>query len=150
MSGFSSTLSRSLGPSALGVASREMEDLFDRLFDPNGNGHSQQWRPPISVWEESKYYHLEMDLPGIRHEDIDVSFEQGRLKISAKRAACDEPGKRKYLHDERCWGAFSRSIAIPDTVDAESIEASFHDGVLHVQLAKRPELMPKMIEITTK
>ena len=150
MTGFNSTLSRSLGPSVIGVAGREMEDLFDRLFATNGNGHTaRKWVPPISVREEGEHYHLEMDLPGFAGNDIDMTFEESRLKISAKRTR-DNTDDRKYLHDERSWGEITRLISVPDSVDPESIQASYEGGVLHVQLAKRPEVMPKKIEIKTK
>lgn len=150
MTGFNSTLSRSLGPNVIGVASREMDDLFDRLFHSHGNGNTaRQWMPPITVWEEGEYYHLDMDLPGFAGNDIDLTFEDGRLKISATRTR-DQVEDRKYLHDERCWGEITRLISIPDSVAPDSIQASYDGGVLHVQLAKRPEVMPKKIEIQTK
>ncbi len=147
MTGFNSALSRSLGPSTFGVASREMDDLFDRLFHTNGNGNAARaWMPPLTAWEQGEYYYLELDLPGFRDEEIDVTFEEGRLKISASRARDDAEG-RNYLHDERWWGEVTRMIAIPDSVDAESIQASYDHGVLRLQCAKRPEVMPKKIEI---
>ena len=149
MSGFNAIRSRSLGPSVLGVASREMDDLFDRLFYPSGNVKSVQWMPPISVWEEGDHYCLEMDLPGLEPEEIEVTFQEGSLKISGSRSRHESEG-RKYLQDERCWGDISRLIAIPDSVDPDSIEANYDDGVLRVELAKRPEVMPKKIEIATK
>ena len=150
MTGFNSTLSRSLGPSVIGVASREMDNLFDRLFYSEGGRSPRSWMPPVSVWEEGKHYHLEMDLPGTSREEIEITFEDGRLKISATRTQGNQNGERRYLHDERWWGEISRSIAVPDSVDVESIHATYRDGVLHVELAKRPEVLPKKIEIAAK
>ncbi|MCS7471060.1 Hsp20/alpha crystallin family protein [Stieleria sp. ICT_E10.1] len=149
MSGLHSTLSRSLGPGVLGVASREMDDLFDRLFTSGGNGRTKPWWPSMSVWEQDDHYHLEMDLPGLANDDIDVTFEEGRLKIAANRSRV-ESEDRTYLHDERNWGEFSRLISIPDSVDPESIEANYENGVLHLLLKKRPEVMPKKITINAK
>ena len=150
MTGFNSALSRSLGPSVLGVASREMDDLFDRLFHPSGNGSaSRKWMPPISVWEEGEHFYMELDLPGFADNEIDVTFEEGRLKVSAKRTR-DEAEGRNYLHDERWWGEVTRVMSIPESVDAESIEANYDNGVLRLQCKKRPEVMPKKIEVTTK
>lgn len=149
MSGLNSTLARSLGPSVFGIASREMDSLFDRLFYPNEHGMAQTWAPPISVWEEDNHYHLEMDLPGLKQDDLELTFEEKRLKISARRYRQDDDG-RKYLHDERGWGEISRLVSVPDSVDPESIEASYDDGVLHVRLTKRPEVLPRKIEIASK
>ncbi|QDV86033.1 Hsp20/alpha crystallin family protein [Stieleria magnilauensis] len=149
MSGFSSTLSRSIGPSVLGVASREMDELFDRLFASGGNGKTKPWWPLMSVWEEGDHYHLELDLPGLANDDIEVTFEEGRLKIAASRTR-PESEKRSYLHDERHWGDFSRLVSIPDSVDPESIEADYQNGVLHLLLKKRSEVLPKRIKINAK
>ncbi len=149
MSGFNSTLSRSLGPNAFGVASREMDDLFDRLFHSGPANGSKTWAPPISVWEQGESYHLEMDLPGFAEDDIEVTFEDQRLKVSAKRPQPDGE-ERKYLHNERWWGEVSRSVPLPDSVDPDSIEAWYADGVLHLSMSKRPEVLPKRIEIATK
>lgn len=149
MTGSSSTLSRSLGPKLFGVASREMDDLFDRLFYPSGNGSAHKWVPPVSIWEVGEHFHLEMDLPGVAAEDVEITFEEGRLRISAKRDRQSEDDW-KYLHDERWWGEFNRLISIPDSVDPDTIEARYNNGVLHVQLTKRPEVLPKKIAIKTK
>ncbi|OYP38139.1 Hsp20/alpha crystallin family protein [Rhodopirellula sp. MGV] len=154
MSKLSSSLSRSLGPSPLAMASREMDELFDRLFQPVVGGQAvrsngRQWSAPVSIWEEGEQFHIQMDLPGFSHEDLDVSFNDGQLAITATRKR-DDAESRKYLHDERHWGEVSRVIPLPDSVDPDSIEASYVDGVLSVTLAKRPEVLPKKIEIKTR
>ena len=150
MKGLNSTLSRSLGPAVLGVASREMDHLFDQLIDGKANGNgNHQWMPPMSVWEEGEYFHLELELAGLSHDDIELTFEDSRLKVAANRSRCDSEG-RKYLHDERSWGEFTRLISIPESVDPDSIEANYNNGLLHVKLQKRPEVMPKRIAIVTK
>lgn len=149
MSNLKTNVSRSLGPNVFGIASREMDELFDRLFHTNGNGHSRQWVPPMTVWEEGECFYLELDLPGLREDDIEVTFEDSKLKISAKREREDDQN-RKYLRDERNWGELDRVVSVPESVDPESIEASYDAGVLRFQFAKLPEVMPKRIEITKK
>ncbi|MCC9600468.1 Hsp20/alpha crystallin family protein [Stieleria sp. JC731] len=149
MSQLSSALSRSLGPRPLAMASREMDELFDRLFHPVVTNNGRRWTPPVSIWEEGDQYHLAMDLPGFSLEQLDVSFEDGHLQINATRKR-EENDNRKYLHDERHWGEVRRVIPLPDSVDPESIEASYADGVLSVTLAKRPEVLPKKIEIKAR
>lgn len=148
MTGFNTTLSRSLGPN-FGTASREMDDLFNRLFHTNGDSASRQWMSPVSIWEEGDRFHLELEAPGVSADNIDLTFEDGRLKVSVQRMQSDDDS-RKYLHNERYWGEFTRTISIPESVDPESIEADYTHGVLHVQFAKRPEVMPRKIEITTR
>ncbi len=149
MSNFNSTLSRSLGPSSIGISSREMDSLFDRLCYQNGSATSRQWTLPLSMYEEGECFYLEMETPGVGPDDIELTFEDGRLVATVKRCRNEDDG-RNYLHDERCWGEARRLISIPDSVDPESIQANYRDGVLHVQFAKRPEVLPKKIPVTTQ
>ncbi len=152
MKGYSA-VSRPLAATAFGIASREMEDLFDRLFHGNGhafaNGHETRWTPAASVWEHDEKYHLELDLPGMSEDDLDVSYEDGQLTIKATRR-CDRQEGCKVWHDERLWGETTRTIRIPDSVDPETIEANYRDGVLHLTMNKRPEVLPKRITVRTK
>ncbi|QDV59310.1 Hsp20/alpha crystallin family protein [Rosistilla oblonga] len=141
-------MTRALVPSGFGISGREMEELFDRLFHPGSSPAANRWTPPASVWETGEQIHLEMELAGVAREDIDVSFEDGLLKISAKRPQPDTTD-RSYLHDERAWGEMTRTMRVADSVDPDSIEASFQKGLLHIQLCKRAEVLPKRIEIKT-
>ncbi|MCA9129939.1 MAG: Hsp20/alpha crystallin family protein [Planctomycetales bacterium] len=140
---------RSLLPEAFGVAGRDLDDLFDRLFTPNTNGSASQWVAPLAIWEQGDQFHLEVELPGVSDENVDVTFEKGHLKIAVVLEKSKDEN-RKYLHDERTYGSMTRVISVPDTVDHESITADLKTGILHVQLTKRPELMPKKIEIKTE
>lgn len=149
MSNSVSRRSRSLLPNALGFAGREMDDLFDRLFAPETGGQSASWNAPISIWEEEERFHIEVELPGVPDDSIEVTFDKGQLRISATRKQEEVEG-RSYLHSERRFGAIERVINIPDTVDADSIVAEFSNGLLNLQLSKKPEILPKKIEISTR
>jgi HSP20 family protein len=86
-----------------------------------------------------------MDVPGVALEDLDVSVEKGKLTIRGQRKAPDRsPG---YLHEERSFGQFERSIMLNEWVDSSNVEANLHDGVLCLKLAKRPEAQPQKIAI---
>jgi HSP20 family protein len=100
---------------------------------------------PASIWEDDGQYHVELDLPGVAKEDVEITFDKGILKISAERRQVTED--RKHLHEERGYGRTSRSLNLPDTVDPDSITAEFNDGVLHVTVAKALEAQPKRITI---
>ncbi len=160
MSSSLSRQARSLLPGAFGVAGREMDDLFDRLFQGENGCTSSRLAAPMSVWEEGEHFHVEVELPGFSQDAIDVTFDKGTLSISGSR---ELPGKkeaaegdqaesprRKYLHNERSYGSFTRNISVPDGVDADSISAQFDAGVLHISLTKKPEVMPKKIEIKSR
>ncbi len=134
-------------PATFVNATREMNELFDRLFESPRTGASMERHDaPASIWEADRHYHIEIDLPGVDDGDLDVTVDDGKLLVTAKRGGDRE---RNYVHNERRFGELQRSITLPDTIDAESIDATYRQGVLHVALAKRPELQPRKIEVKT-
>jgi HSP20 family protein len=134
-------------PFAMG--GREMNELFDRVFELPGNGRARgSWLPAATVWEDEKSYHVDVELPGVDRDQVEVTFEEGRLVLSAKRPRPE--GEYRTHHDERSWGEVTRAFALPETVDAESIEANLANGILSINLVKRPEVLPRKIEISSK
>lgn len=139
---------RAFGPETLRAASREFGDLFDRLFEPpRGLPRSATggWMPAATVWEDDQHLHVEMDLPGASAESFDVTVDDQHLTIKASRTISDEG--RKVLYQERRGGEMTRVIKLPDTIDRDSVDADYNDGVLHVRVGKRPEVLPRKIEV---
>lgn len=126
-------------PSSFG---RDVNDLFD-TFVHGANG-APAWQAPAAIWEEDGRWCLEIELPGVKQEDVDVTLDRNTLRVVAERRAIDD---RKYFHQERAYGRIERLITLPETVDADGIEAELRDGVLMLALAKRPELQPRKISI---
>lgn len=124
----------------------EFDTLLSQVFGPNASlkayrGHAT----PASAWEDDSAYHVELDVPGVAREDIGLTFEKGVLQIDVERKKAAE--ERKGLRDERFYGKTTRRLALPETIDPESIKAELANGVLHVSVAKVPEVQPKRIEI---
>lgn len=139
-------LSNQRFPKSLESVQREMDTLLDQFF---GNGRSNQaWYAPASLWEGEEHFHIEMEVPGVSQDDIELTFEKGVLRIAAERKPADE--KRKYWHQERRYGRVERLVTLPESVDPESIEAELSDGVLQVTLAKKPEAQPKKITVKVR
>jgi HSP20 family protein len=126
---------------------REMDQVFDHFFrNGNGNGESAiGWFAPASLWEEQDRWCVEVDLPGVKQDDVDITLEKNALKLTATRNAPQED--RKFWHQERAYGQIERLITLPETVDPEGIEAELKDGVLRLFLRKRAELQPKKIQV---
>jgi HSP20 family protein len=123
---------------------REVNDLFDTfVHGPNG---AAPWQAPAAIWEEDGRWCLEIELPGVKQENVDVTLDKNALRIVAERQA---PEDRKYFHQERTFGRIERLITLPETVDADGIDAELRDGVLTLALAKRPELQPRKISVKT-
>ena len=128
---------------------REVDSLFDRFFgefagSANG-GMTRGWNAPVAIWDDETHVYVEVEVPGVCRDDLEVVVHDGQLWIQGERKSIDED--RNYWHNERTFGRFERLIALPNVVDADSIEAEMHDGVLSVKLTKKPEAQPKKIAI---
>ena len=131
-------------PRQLENVTREMDQVFDHFFG-GSNGQSAPPYAPATLWEEEGRWCVEIDLPGVKQEDIDVTLEKNALRLAAERKAPQED--RKFWHQERAYGKIERLITLPETIDPDAIEAELKDGVLHLHLAKRAELQPKKIQV---
>jgi HSP20 family protein len=107
----------------------------------------RRWLPPIDLVETDDHYILRADLPGLSDEDVNVQFEGNVLTISGERKAGREDQQEGYYRVERAFGAFSRSLTLPDGVDPEGIEAHFDRGVLEIRIAKPEQKKPKTVAI---
>jgi HSP20 family protein len=108
------------------------------------------WAPAIEVFEKKDKFVVKAEIPGMKEEDIDVSVVGDILTIKGERNTESEVKEEDYYCCERSYGSFSRSIALPSSVDAKKIEASYEDGVLEVSLPKAPEVKAKKVAVTAK
>lgn len=122
-------------------------DLIERFFDDDWM--MPRFRSPaIDVYEEGDKYVLEAELPGLTDKDIKLEVHQGQLVLStAKKEQKEESRKGRWLRRERREFRFARSFTLPEDVDVSRIEAKFRNGVLEVQLPKKPEAAPRAIEV---
>jgi HSP20 family protein len=126
---------------------KAVEEEFDRLA---GRAFSRNaWVPPLDVRETEDRYEVSLDLPGLKPEQVNVTFEDGTLSITGKREFANEEKGETWHRIERSFGTFARSIRLPQTADAERIDASFADGVLTVSVPKVEQAKPRTIEVKT-
>jgi HSP20 family protein len=128
----------------------EMNRLFNTVFDtpaPAGNGGMRRWMPAMDLVESGDHFVLRADLPGLSEEDVNIEVEDRVLTISGERKAEHEVNKDGYHRIERAFGAFSRSLTLPEGIDAEAVQASFDRGVLEVRIPKPEERKPRKITI---
>jgi HSP20 family protein len=131
----------------------EMNRVFGTFFDSatprNGvRTVSRRWIPAMDVVENDDNYVLRADLPGLSEGDVNVELEDNVLTISGKRSSEHEERKNGYRRVERSYGSFSRSVTLPEGVDADGIEANFDKGVLEVKVAKPEQIKPRKVAIT--
>ena len=101
--------------------------------------------PAVNTREASDAYYIEVDLPGVKKEDVDVSVDKNVLTISGKREVSNEIKEDDYYRVESAYGKFSRSFTLPENVDVEKIKASNENGVLEIVIPKQ-----EVIKETTK
>jgi len=126
-------------------------DLFDwsRVLDsfftdvPLWNSRT----PAVDVKEEDKRYLMEVELPGLTEKDIDVKVEDNILTLSSKKEESKEEKKDGYLIHERRRAEFARTFVLPNDADREQINAEFKNGLLMVQIPKKPEAQPRKIDV---
>ena len=125
---------------------REIDRLFEDTF--GRDSARSGWAPPIDVREDSKEIVLEVELPGIKPSDVEVTSENGVLTIRGeKQSKTTESKEGRYHVTERSYGSFTRSFQLPNGVDERRIEADFSDGLLLVRVPKASLAQPRRIEI---
>lgn len=124
---------------------QELDQLFDRFFGDSGSVAPSSWYGPVALWEDDRHLYLEVEMPGVCKDDLELTVRDGSLRIAGERKAPE--GDRKYWYNERRYGRFERVVSLPEAVDRDSIEAELHDGILRVTLTKKPEAQPKRISV---
>ena len=123
----------------------------DQLLDGFGkfNGETATWTLPTEVRETADELHFAIELPGLRSEDIELTVENNVLTVSGEKKFEREETKDDgdYRLFERRYGRFTRSFAVPPTVDASKVNANYENGVLTISLPKTEAAKPRRITI---
>jgi len=128
----------------------EMNRLFGSAFDtptPGNGGTLRRWMPAMDLVEADEHFVLRADLPGMSEEDVNIEVEERVLTISGERKAEHTETKDGYQRFERAFDAFSRSLTLPEGIDAEAVSANFDRGVLEVRIPKPEQRKPRKISI---
>jgi len=114
-------------------------ELFNRFADIPESEEAKEildFVPAVNTREGKDAYHIDVDLPGVSKDDVEVSVDKNVLTISGKRENRSEVKKDDYYRVESAYGKFSRSFTLPENVDIENIRAASEDGVLEVIIPK--------------
>jgi HSP20 family protein len=132
-----------LSPFGLGVG-RLFGDFWAQNWLANGNG---MVFPSLDISEDTDAITVTTELPGVRKEDVRIQMENGVLSISGQKSQESEKKDRTLHRLERRYGAFSRSITLPVSVNFDSSAAHMRDGVLEIRLPKREEAKPRTLSV---
>jgi len=126
-----------------------VNQLLNQLDEVKEESFLSAFVPVVNTREGEYAYHIELDLPGIKKEDIEITTEDNVLTILGERKLKDEAKEEDYYRVESVYGKFSRSFTLPEKIDVENIHAESSDGVLEVIIPKLKEedTKPKKIEI---
>lgn len=128
---------------------KQLKEIEKNLYTQVGNNEGvTAFVPTVNTREGEFAYHVDVDLPGIKKEDIKVDLNKGILTISGERKTKEEVKQEDYYKIETYFGKFSRSFTLPDNVDIENIEAKSDNGVLEIVIPKlKDDVSKKSIEI---
>jgi HSP20 family protein len=113
----------------------------------DGGANAPGWVPAIDISERKDAYVVSVELPGVRMDDQEITFQDGLLTIQGERRNTYDVAVEKAHRIERHYGAFRRSITLPSHVKADKIEASTQDGVLQILVPKSDEARARHIQV---
>jgi HSP20 family protein len=127
----------------------EMNRVFDAFFGtrPGDGGEMRRWVPAIDVVEDAGHLMLRADLPGMTEDDVEIEVKDGVLTVSGERKAEEKKEGEGFYRVERAFGSFSRSLSLPEGIDADKVTAEFENGVLEVRIPKPEERKPHRVQI---
>jgi HSP20 family protein len=127
--------------------SKNFNDIVDEMFNGSLNYKSDSFMPNVDVAENDTSFEISAELPGIKKDDINIELDNGRLTISGERKFQNEENAKNYHRVETKYGKFSRSFYLPDSINEESINAQYEDGLLNITIEKKEEKVKKKIQI---
>ncbi len=127
-----------------------VDDFFNRSITDVLGADFTMNSPSVNIVENGDFYRIEVAAPGLEKGDFEVNVDKGFLNISAKHEHKEEKKEGRYTRREFNYTSFNRSFELPDTVDANAIEAEYENGILMIKLPKKEEVKveeAKFIEI---
>lgn len=135
----------------LSTFQRDMDEFFRRMFGsltPTGLLRREgEWYPAMDCYMKGNQFIVHTDLPGIDPKDVDISVTGNILAIKGERKSDVEEKKEGYLFHETSYGAFERSLTIPEGVDSAKVRARYTNGVLELTMPAKAEALPKKVNI---
>jgi HSP20 family protein len=130
-----------------------LHTAMSRALQTAGSGYGDElttrgsFIPPVDIYEDENSISLRLEIPGMKQEDLDIRLENNTLTVRGERNFEKEEKEENFHRIERRYGSFARSFTLPNTVDTDSVNADYKDGVLSISLGKRAETKPKQIKV---
>jgi len=125
-------------------------DVFESIFNDTFFNDRMVIRvPAANISETPEKYHVELAAPGLKKGDFKLSLDRNVLNISVERRSENNDNQKNYTKREFSYSSFVRSFTLPESADQNSIDATYRDGVLQIDIAKKEEakFVSRQIEI---
>jgi len=121
-----------------------LDEFFNDVTAGDGGGlHT----PGMDVSETDSHYHVQVALPGMKKEDINIDLQDRRLTISGERKEETEDKEKKHHVRETRYGKFERSVMLPENINPDNIDARFEDGILKMDVEKKEKQTGRKIDV---
>ena len=136
-------------PWGVGELQNQINRLFSNWDDTDSSGATAGWVPTVDIQEFDSRFQLYVDVPGVNPDDVEITLDNGVLTISGERdrPTVSEGAQMVNRRSERGHGRFHRRFILPDTVDADNVKASNHNGVLEISIPKQAKAQPRRIKV---
>jgi HSP20 family protein len=125
-----------------------VNNLFREMNDEGDNPlTAASFVPAVDIYEDSRKVVLKLEVPGINEKDLDIRVENNTLTVKGERKFEKEEKEENFHRIERRYGTFYRAFTLPSTVDTEHVQANYQNGILKLELSKKPEAQPKQIKV---
>ncbi len=131
---------------------REIDRVFGQFFpsregDDESTSRQAVWAPRTDLSETPNGYRLQLDVPGLSKEDLNINYKDNQLTVSGERTSDRTNEDEEYVRVERSFGQFYRAFTLPRSVNADDITASYENGVLTIRVPKTEKETPQQIDI---
>ena len=124
-----------------------VNSLFREMNDGDSPLTTASFVPAVDIYEDTKKVVLKLEVPGLEEKDLDVRVENNTLTVKGERKFEKEEKEENFHRIERRYGSFYRAFTLPPTLDTEHVAATYTNGVLKLELSKKPEAQPKQIKV---
>jgi HSP20 family protein len=132
------------------ILQNRLNSIFQDFARPNSdaeNLNSGSFAPAVDIYEDAHKLSLRIEVPGLKPEDVDISVDNNTMIVRGERRFANEEKEENYHRIERRYGSFVRTFTLPQTVDTENISANYEQGLLSIDIPKKPEAKPKQVKI---
>jgi HSP20 family protein len=134
------------------VLQNRLNSIFNDFASSNGELQNESisagnFIPPVDIYEDAHQLVLKLEVPGIPQEDLQINLENQTLTVKGERKFVKDEKEENFHRIERRYGSFARSFTLPATIETESAQANYENGILSVTLQKKEAAKPKQVKI---